>query len=63
MKFTQIQHVMIPGDKGPIIALTALGEDGRVYQYQRTQTTSSWEKLTDRVVDPDDQLNNRMGNA
>jgi hypothetical protein len=65
MKFTQIQHTMIsgPGDKSPIILLSALGEDGSVYQYQRTSTTSFWEKLTNRVVDPEDQLNNRMGNA
>lgn len=54
MKFKQIMSHMLPpiGNQGPIIGLFALGEDGNVYQYQRSSPSAQyWEKLTDRVID------------
>lgn len=53
MKFTQFQSHMIPATaqgQVPIIGLFALGEDGFIYQYNRTSPTNQWwEKLSNDV--------------
>lgn len=51
MKFTQINSMMIQGPKGPFISVFALGEDGFVYNLNRTSGKDYWDRMVGEVRD------------